>query len=68
MGHPELLGYPSKIETGESLASANRGNQERAKGGLLVAAGSLDDHGENAGLVAGHLQRYMAVDGDFSLD
>ena len=45
-----------------------------AKGGFhsrsldsAIAAGGFDDHGENAGFVAGYEQRDMAVDSDLSL-
>jgi len=37
--------------------------------GLLpVAAGSLQNNGEDAGLISGQLQGDVVVDGDFSLD
>ncbi len=35
---------------------------------LAVAARGLDDHGEDAGLVAGHDQRDVAIDGHFRLE
>jgi len=38
-----------------------------AHGVSAEAAGGFDDHGEDAGFVAGYEQRDMAVDGDFGL-